>query len=200
MSNFVWILVILILTMSIAKKLPRDDPEKELEQDGKDRVKFEVLPKRLVQGEGKTWIKLYAAEENETHKLKFHLVQDKMAIMKALKEGKQLSKEEVTKLSLIPGVKEAVIEWLDQTKGVYITESTDFTITAESTFGVWNQFLKTEFFIWKENVDEVEPRVHRACESVSLPHGKLYDSIVKIDGSTDFPVTSFLRHPIRVDM
>ena len=121
-----------------------------------------------------------------------------MTIVKALKEGKQLSKEEVTNLSVIPGVKETIIELLGQTPGVSMIGSTEFTITAESTVRVWNKLLKTESFIWKENIDKVEPRVHWACESVSLPCGKLYDSIVKIDGANYFPFMNFLKHPVRL--
>ena len=196
MNSSLGLIVLIIVATMFPVVFLQEEIDRQSKKESQSRVKFEIVPKRLIEGESKNWIKLRPVEEIKSHRLKFHLIQNKMAVMKALKEGKQLSKEEVTNLSVIPGVKEAVIEWLDQTPGVYMIGSTEFTITTESTVEVWNKLLKTKFFIWKENVEKEEPRMHWACESVSLPDGKLFDSIVKIDGTTDFPLTSFLKHPV----
>ena len=130
----------------------------------------------------------------------YQLKQDKKRLMAAIKEGKILGKEDVMTLSIIPGLKESVIEWLEQTPGVSVTGGLENTVIAESSIAVWNELLRTKFWEWKENVKEnvgIEPRTHRACETMSLPSGKIFSSIVQIEGTVDFPLTSFLKHPIR---
>ena len=194
------IVLIVVVLMAMAALTSGKALQGEVEADVSYAKKAEIIPRRLIEGEGAPWSKVQLTDPDERRVLAFQLKQDKKRLMAAIKEGKILGKEDVMTLSIIPGLKESVIEWLEQTPGVSVTGGLENTVIAESSIAVWNELLRTKFWEWKENVKEnvgIEPRTHRACETMSLPSGKIFSSIVQIEGTVDFPLTSFLKHPIR---
>ena len=165
--------------------------------------KFEVHPKRIIDLVYGAWSIMTTSPESSDHELVFHIIQDKQYLKNLLESDKMVKKEEVEALALVPGAADKIKRWLHGIKGIVITNESGSKITTTATIGTWNSVLNTTFFEWEEksnpSADSTQRRIVRACETVDLPDGEVYDNVADISGTVQFPWSAFAKHRNRED-